>query len=66
MTLNNDKLLGFQLDITVIPSSAGGICRYTERLMNDVDGVLVLHRNGKTSTIVKPITVRNLNLYRTT
>nr|DAF72944.1 MAG TPA: hypothetical protein [Caudoviricetes sp.] len=34
--------------------------------MNDVDRVLVLHRNGETSTIVKPITVRNLNLYRTT
>lgn len=26
----------------------------------------VLHSCGKTSTIVKPITTRNLNLYRTT
>ena len=65
MTLDNDKLLGFQFDITVIPPQVDGIYCYTERLINDVGEVLVLPRNGKTSTIVKPITVRNLNLYIT-
>lgn len=66
MTLDNDKLLGFQFDITLIPPSAGGICRYMNHCAADAGGVLVLHSCGKTSTIVKPITTRNLNLYRTT
>ena len=66
MTLDNDKLLGFQFDITVIPSSAGGICRYTRRLMDDAGGVLITHMKWGSSTIVKPITIRNLNLYITT
>ena len=43
MTLDNDKLLGFQLDITVIPSSAGSICRYMNHWAADAGGVLITH-----------------------
>ena len=66
MTLDNDKLLGFQFDITLIPPSAGGICRYMNHCAADVGGVLATHMKVGSSTIVKPITTRNLNLYRTT
>lgn len=43
MTLDNDKLLGFQFDITLIPPQVDGICCYTRWLMDDVGNVLVLH-----------------------
>ena len=66
MTLDNDKLLGFQFDITVIPSPAGGICRYMVHCAADVGVVLITHMKWGSSTIVKPITIRNLNLYITT
>lgn len=65
MTLDNDKLLGFQFDITVIPSLAGSICRYMNYCAADVGGVSITHMKWGSSTIVKPITVRNLNLYIT-
>lgn len=63
--IDNDKLLGFQFDITLIPLQGDSICRYARRLVDDVGEVLVLHSCGKSSTIVKPITTRNLNLYIT-
>lgn len=65
MTLDNDKLLGFQFDITVIPPSAGNTCRYMNHCAADVGVVLITHMKWETSTIVKPITTRNLNLYIT-
>ena len=43
MTLDNDKLLGFQFDITVIPPQVDGTYCYTERLINDVGEVLITH-----------------------
>jgi hypothetical protein len=42
-TLDNDKLLGFQFDITLIPLSADSICRYAGRLVDDAGGVLITH-----------------------
>ena len=43
MTLDNDKLLGFQFDITVIPSPVSGICRYMNHCAADADWVLITH-----------------------
>lgn len=65
MTFDNDKLLGFQFDITVIPSLAGNTCRYMNHCAADVGGVSITHMECGSSTIVKPITIRNLNLYIT-
>lgn len=43
MTLDNDKLLGFQFDITVIPSSASNICCYMNNCAADTGGVSITH-----------------------
>lgn len=43
MTLNNDKLLGFQFGITLIPLQVDSICRYMVHCATDVGEVLVLH-----------------------
>ena len=44
MTLDNDKLLGFQFDITWIPLQVDGICRYMNHCAADVGGVSITHR----------------------